>query len=103
MFASSNKKSKKSRMSSDPTDAEPIPEPIDILVDSIIGLLEQSMAYLRAVANQAFSLLSSTVQETTVNLILTVSSCAFLCYYWSCHSLLSATGTPQPCRAVGDR
>jgi DNA polymerase phi len=73
MFASGSKKNKKSRKSTDQTDAEPTSEPIDVLVDSIIGLLEQSTAYLRSVANQAFSLLSSAVQKTTVDLILTVS------------------------------
>jgi DNA polymerase phi len=72
MFASGSKKTKKSRKS-DPTDADLIPESIDVLVDSIIGLLEQSTAYLRAVANLAFSLLSSAMQETTVDLILMVS------------------------------
>jgi len=76
MFASGSKKSKKSRKS-DPMDTDLIPESIDVLVDSIIGLLEQSTAYLRAVANQAFSLLSSVMQETTVDLILMVSFHSF--------------------------
>lgn len=55
--------------------------PIDVLVDAIIGLLEKSGALLRAVANQAFALLSGSVQESTVELILKVcnsfwSSCS---------------------------
>lgn len=47
-------------------------EPVDILVDAIIGCLEHSTAYLRAVANQAFALLSDAVTEGTIDLILTV-------------------------------
>lgn len=57
--------------------AESASEPIDILVDSIIGFMEQSTAYLRSVGNLAFSLLSGTVQETTIDLILTVGSTSF--------------------------
>ena len=72
MFASGGKKSKKLRIPSDHADAGFISEPIDVLVDAIIGLLEQSTAYLRSVANQAFSLLSGAVQETAIDLILTV-------------------------------
>lgn len=72
MFAS-GKKNKKSRKSTGDLDAEAVSEPIDILVDSIIGFLEQSTAYLRTVANQIFSLLSGAIQDTTVDLILTVS------------------------------
>ncbi|KAI0691182.1 DNA polymerase phi-domain-containing protein [Cytidiella melzeri] len=45
-------------------------EPVDVLVDSIIGFLEQATAYMRAVANQVFSLLSESVRESTVELIL---------------------------------
>ncbi|KAF9452265.1 hypothetical protein P691DRAFT_661308 [Macrolepiota fuliginosa MF-IS2] len=46
-------------------------EPVDILVDTIIGFLEKSTAYLRTTANQVFALLSSSVKESTVDLILT--------------------------------
>ncbi len=46
--------------------------PIDILVDIIIGLLENSNAFSRVVANQAFSLLSSKIEESTIALIVTV-------------------------------
>ncbi|KAF9009405.1 DNA polymerase phi-domain-containing protein [Cyathus striatus] len=44
-------------------------EPIDVLVDAIIGVLEKSTAYMRVVSNHVFSLLSSAVRETTVDLI----------------------------------
>jgi DNA polymerase phi len=48
-------------------------EPIDVLVDIIIGYLEKGTAFLRAVGNRSFSLLSGVAGESTVNLILTVS------------------------------
>lgn len=49
-------------------------EPVDILVDTIIGFLEKSTAYLRTVANQVFALLSESVKPSTVDLIITVNS-----------------------------
>lgn len=45
-------------------------EPVDILVDTIIGFLEKSTAYLRTVGYQVFSLLSGSVKDTTIDLIL---------------------------------
>ena len=51
-----------------------LPEPVDVLVDTVIGFLEKGTAYLRAAANQVFALLSGSVQESTIDLILTVSS-----------------------------
>ena len=65
-----DKKSKKSRKSaaSDGT----LPEPVDVFVDTIIGFLEKSTAYMRSVSNQVFALLSAAVQESTVDLIVTV-------------------------------
>jgi hypothetical protein len=47
-------------------------EPIDVLVDIIIGYLEKGTAFLRAVGNRSFASLSGVVRESTVNLILTV-------------------------------
>lgn len=96
MFASSTKRSKKPRKSSDDTDSEPA-EPVDILVDSIIGFLEQSTAYLRAAANHAFSLLSSAVQETTIDLILTVGFIGAFTEFTTLRSSSSKSnaGTPQ--------
>lgn len=48
-------------------------EPIDVLVDAIIGYLEKSTAYMRSVSNQVFALLSGSVKGTTIDLIVTVS------------------------------
>jgi hypothetical protein len=48
-------------------------EPIDVLVDMIIGCLEKGTAYMRAVGNQSFSWLSGAVKDSTINLILSVS------------------------------
>jgi hypothetical protein len=95
MFASGNKKSKKPRKASDHADSAPKSEPIDILVDSIIGLLEQSSAYLRSVGNQAFSLLSSAIQESTIDLILTVRFTGSCTTVISKFFIFSATGTAQ--------
>jgi hypothetical protein len=47
-------------------------EPIDVLVDVIIGFLEKGTAYMRAAGNQSFSLLSGAVKDSTINLILSV-------------------------------
>ena len=72
-FVPSGKKGKKSQRSGDGTD-ESAPEPIDLLVDMIIGFMEKSTAYLRTLGNQAFGLLSDAVKESTIDLILTVCS-----------------------------
>ena len=72
MFASNRKKS--SQQSPSDGDVEEDVQPVDVLVDSIIGMLEQSTAYLRAVANQVFTLLSSSAKGTTIDLILRVST-----------------------------
>ena len=60
---------------------EPPPEPIDVLVDTIIGCLEKGTAFMRAVGIRSFSLLSGVVKDATINLILSVS--------------VSATGFPS--------
>jgi len=49
--------------------------PIAAIVDTIIGYLEKSTVYLRAVANQVFNLVTGLVDGTTVELILAVSVC----------------------------
>jgi DNA polymerase phi len=49
------------------------PEPIDVLVDTIIGCLEKRTAFMRAIGNRSFSLLSGVVKDSTVDLILSVS------------------------------
>ena len=69
LLADKKKKDKKTKEpSEDVTD-----EPVDILVDTIIGFLEKSTAYLRTVGNQVFSLLCGSVKHTTIDLILAVS------------------------------
>ncbi|KAF9053534.1 hypothetical protein BDZ89DRAFT_1056125 [Hymenopellis radicata] len=60
-------KSKKSKK--DKVDTES-PAPIDGLVDALIGMLEKSSSYLRTLGNNAFSLLSGSVTETSIDLIL---------------------------------
>ena len=72
MFPAESKKNKKSRKSSGTS--EDATEPVDVLVDTVIGFLEQATAYMRAVANQVFTLLSGCVQESTIDLILAVST-----------------------------
>jgi DNA polymerase phi len=69
LLADKKKKDRKTKEASeDVTD-----EPVDILVDIIIGFLEKSTAYIRTVGNQVFSLLSGSVKNTTIDLILSVS------------------------------
>ncbi|KAJ6630633.1 DNA polymerase phi-domain-containing protein [Mycena sp. CBHHK59/15] len=63
------KKSKKKRKAVEESEDAPL-EPVDILVDTIIGFLEKSTAYMRTVGNQVFSLISSSVQGSTIDLIL---------------------------------
>ncbi|KAI8998993.1 DNA polymerase phi-domain-containing protein [Trametes punicea] len=73
MFPAEGKKSKKARksMGEEKGKEKELPAPIDVLVDAIIGFLEKGTAYMRAVANQVFTLLSGSVQESTIDLILT--------------------------------
>lgn len=47
-------------------------EPIDVFIDIIIGFLEKSTTYLRTISNQSFSLLSGSIRDTTIDLILAV-------------------------------
>ncbi|VDB99939.1 unnamed protein product [Peniophora sp. CBMAI 1063] len=62
---------KKSKKPTPDTDAEENePEPIDVLVDIIIGFLEKSTAFTRAVGNQSFGLLSGAVKASTLDLVL---------------------------------
>ncbi|KAJ7632481.1 DNA polymerase phi-domain-containing protein [Roridomyces roridus] len=69
-FGNKKKKSKKRQKEGEDAEAAP-PEPVDILVDTIIGFLEKSTAYMRTVGNQVFSLIAGSVQASTVDLILT--------------------------------
>jgi DNA polymerase phi len=52
---------------------QPPPEPIDVIVDTIIGCLEKGTAFMRVVGVRSFSLLSGVVKDSTINLILSVS------------------------------
>lgn len=45
------------------------PKPIDMLVDVLIGFLEKSTSYLRAMANKTFLCIASAATETTIDLI----------------------------------
>lgn len=65
------KKSKKAAKVND--DNEEALDPIDGLIDIIIGLLEKPTGYLRTIANQAFASLTPLVKESSIDLILTVS------------------------------
>ncbi|KAI6005472.1 DNA polymerase phi-domain-containing protein [Pisolithus albus] len=69
MFAGKKSSKKKGQQSALPADDGP--EPIDILVDLLIGYLENASAYTRSVANEAFSHVTGAVQESTIDLILT--------------------------------
>ena len=78
MFPVEAKKGKKGRKSSgalgeDKGKEKEVPEPVDVLVDTVIGFLEKGTAYMRAVANQVFALLAGAVRASTIDLILTVS------------------------------
>jgi DNA polymerase phi len=72
MLIADNKGKKKNRKTIEPL-GDVTDEPVDILVDTIIGFLEKSTAYIRTVGNQVFSLLSASVKDTTIDLILAVS------------------------------
>lgn len=72
LLTSEGKKKKKSRKAED-THEETMEEPVDVLVDTIIGFLEESTSYMRTVGNEVFSLLSGSVKESTIDLIVTVS------------------------------
>lgn len=48
-------------------------EPVDMLVDLLIGYLENASAFMRSVASEAFSRITPMIQESTINLIVTVS------------------------------
>lgn len=71
MFPQSRKGKKGRKSASADTDSS-TPEPVDVFVDTIIGFLEKSTAYMRTVGNQVFALLSGAVQESTIDLIVTV-------------------------------
>ncbi|KAK7689133.1 hypothetical protein QCA50_007824 [Cerrena zonata] len=72
MFPLEAKKTKKSRKpvsATETTEETDAPEPIDVLVDTILGFLEKGTTYMRAVANHVFSILSGSAKESTIDLI----------------------------------
>ena len=52
-----------------------------MLVDNIIALLEYSSAYTRSLANQTFAMITSEVQESTIDLILAVRGSEMVCTF----------------------
>ncbi|EJD05959.1 uncharacterized protein FOMMEDRAFT_104342 [Fomitiporia mediterranea MF3/22] len=72
LFATATKPDKKKKKKEAKLDENEEPErpPIDLIVDFIIGLLEQSTNFSRVVANQSFSMLTPMVVDSTVDLIL---------------------------------
>ncbi|KAF5358052.1 hypothetical protein D9756_001914 [Leucocoprinus leucothites] len=72
MFPEGGKKKKKKEFKNKAEDEnEGVHEPVDVLVDTIIGFLEKATAYLKTTANQVFSLLSGSVKDSTIDLVLT--------------------------------
>lgn len=74
MFAkkSTGKKARKTAidiMDQDDDETEDL-DPIDLLVDVLIGFLERASSQLRALASQVFGMLSGEVTESTVDLLL---------------------------------
>ncbi|KAJ3991119.1 DNA polymerase phi-domain-containing protein [Lentinula boryana] len=69
-FALEKSKKKRGRPSIPAEDDDGL-EPIDVIVDTIIGFMEKSTAYMRIVGNQVFSLISDQVKSSTIDLILT--------------------------------
>ncbi|KAK0503113.1 DNA polymerase phi-domain-containing protein [Armillaria luteobubalina] len=63
------KKSKKKAAKVD--DDNEVLDPIDGLIDIIIGLLEKPTVYMRTIATQAFTSLTPLVKESSIDLILT--------------------------------
>ena len=49
-------------------------KPVDLLVDDLIGYLEKSSAFMRMIANRVFEAVSGELEESTVRLLLTVST-----------------------------
>lgn len=75
MFTPKPKESNKSRksgvvVSTDSADSSDVP-PVDILVDLLIGFLETSNGYMRASANQAFTLLAKCITASALDLVIT--------------------------------
>lgn len=97
MFAPEKPKSKSKKKQVEGDEEEL--EPIDVLVNCMIGYLERGTAYTRAVATKAFEPLCAALQASTVKLILSVSEPqSFLCGYIIERFELAATGAPATYR-----
>jgi len=73
--SSSTKKPRKTAIDMEDEEEEPEDlDPMDLLVDVLIGFLERASSQLRALASQVFGMLSGEVTESTVDLLLAVSS-----------------------------
>ena len=70
--ADKSQKSKKKVKSEGNADGDT--KPVDLLVDDLIGYLEKSSAFMRVVANRVFEAVCWEVEESTVQLLLTVST-----------------------------
>jgi hypothetical protein len=70
-------------------------EPIDLLVDTIIGFLEKGTSFTRSIGNQSFALLSGLVRESTIDLIVMVGRILIplLLVWLTCYP---AIGTERP-------
>jgi DNA polymerase phi len=82
--------------------------PIGAIVDTLIGYLENSTAYLRAIANQVFGQLASLVDRDTVDLVLAVSDSMLSrkahglkdSSNWNAATQLTARGMPRRVKLV---
>lgn len=66
-------------------------KPIDLLVDDLIGYLEKSSAFMRVVANRVFEAFSGEVEESTVHLLLAVSTFSRSLHIWHSQYFNAAT------------
>ena len=74
MFSNEKTPKKSKKYKSQPTQpSENESPPIDAFVDVIIGFLEKASAFTRSVGNESFSRVTSAVQGSTMDLILSVS------------------------------
>jgi DNA polymerase phi len=95
MFTIGSKASSHSHKSSQQSSAEDSHAPIDIFVDVIIGFLERSTAFMRAVGIQVFSLLSGAIQESTIELLLTVRPISWPLTYTDFRFFFSISATRE--------
>jgi len=56
-------------------------KPIDLIVDALIGYLEQSTPLMRAISGQVFSALCSKVEHSTMDLLLKVGLASDVAFF----------------------